>query len=338
MRVRILALSLLTCASLAQTAEAQAYFGSVQVAGRTSEITWDPAHAAQLSRDSLLIVEPGALVRSAALPLRALQLYDITATMRRGPGSQLEFAVVYVDQHGKEQRWLPSWQAPTAVRPAGTPLAPRSATYLQSLVLPLGARRVHLELKLERSQERQLARYASWELTQLEFVERRAVACCEHTGPNLLVGGDLETPVQAGLPIGWSAWNPGPKNRIELVTSAREPEAKHMLRFHAGVGTLLASTPELDVTRGTAYRISLRARGEGDVQVVVQALVRNEPLPIRIGNLTTVVHTIASRTWVRVESVWFAEPPGIEAAQLVLAVTTRSQLEIDAIDFRPYVR
>jgi hypothetical protein len=338
MKLELIALSLLAFASLTRVAHAQSSFGSVQADGRTTEILWEPTNAARISRDSLLMLEPGTSIRSSVLPLRALKLYDIAAIMRRGPGTSVEFAVVYLDPTGKEQRWMPAWQAPSMTRPAGTPLAPRASPYLQGFVLPAGASRARVELRIERSHERRVAPYSSWEFTRLDFVERQAVACCDRTGADLLVGGDMETPLQAGLPIGWSQWNEQPNNRIERVELPREPERKHVLRFKAGTGSLLASTLDVRVTRGTAYRVSLRARGKGDVQVVVHALMRDAPVPIRIGNALTVVHTVASTNWTQTESVWFAESPGVQAAQLVLAVTARSDLEIDAIELRPYVR
>jgi len=276
---------------------------------------------------------PGS-ARSAQLPLSPLQLYEVSATMARGPGSALRFAITYVDARGKPQEWYPTWQLPAAVRSSAQPLSPRAQAYVQGFVLPPGASQARLLLRLDPAQQPQLARYSRWELTALRIEALQSVRCCQRLGADRVPAGDFEGPPEDGMPLGWQQPGRTPDDRLQLVTS-NDPARGHVLQA-AGRGKYLASSAQVPVTRGQAYRLSLQARGRGQIQLVVHALSRELPMQQRVTNGRT-PHSFDLQTsqWTELSAIWFAEEAHIAAAQPVIVLLPQTELEVDAIELRP---
>lgn len=331
------ALQLIICSILAACggahADAPASFGRIDA----QSIQWQELTHAALSGASLTLTRPPAVARSAELPLRPLTLYDVSASMARGPGSGLRFELTWQDAQDKPHTWSPVWQLPGAPHPIDLPLSPRAQHYVQGLVLPPGASRPQLLLRLDASPLPQLVRYSRWELQQLQFVARGAVRCCERQGDDRLARGDLEGPLADALPLGWQQWGAGPDNRLELVDLKDEPARQHVLRLAPGKRALLAASVPVPVERGRAYRVSLLARGSGEVSLHVIAASREPPLAVRVGNAGTQsdfeVHT---RGWTELHAPWFAEAVHVASARVVIALLARDTLEIDGIELRPY--
>lgn len=310
-----------------------AVFGVVRNGTQSADMRWEPAGAAVVTRDSLLLTTPRSVLRSKALPLRPGHLYAIEATIRRGPGTHDRFSLVFTDASGRQQSWSPVWQFPTSTRPNWVPLSPYPQRYVQSFIVPSDMLEAHFEIALEPSKP-QLAALSALEMTRLELAEQQSVAMNGEPGPNRLLGGDMETVAANGLPAGWRQSQPGASN-VQLVEIGGAPSGDHVLRVTAGTQALL-SAPEVSVTRATAWRISLWARGRGHLQIMAQSLSNDRPVPRRIDDPQAGTFTLDARTWQQRDQRWFAEAPAIRSAEVMLIVTAVSDVELDSVEFRPY--
>jgi len=327
----------LLCAALSSAQDASAaLFGSVQRGESHHAIEWSGASEPDITPAALRLTRPGQVVRSQVLPLRELHLYEIRATMRRLPGTREQFAIVYTDSQGRERRWRPVWQFPESARVDWLPLSAASEAYVQGFVLPPGARAVHLELRIDAAQPSGLGEFL-WELTRLELRENAKVACCNRLGPDRLAGGNLELGEQGGLPIGWTRWGAREDKHIELALLS-DPARQHVLRVTAGGHALFASVTEVPVTRGSAWQISMWARGKGHVALFAHPLRGLSPQLVRVGFPQSTEYAIDSRDFRRLTALWFAEAPGIEAAQVAISVTAQTDVEIDSIELRAHER
>jgi hypothetical protein len=326
MKAGLCALVLLVCSRVS----AQSAFGSVEAA----PIAWEAPADVELSSERLRLTQPGTSIRSAVLPLQPLQLYRISSKMARGPGSATRFAITYLDASGKQTEWTPSWQFKSSAHPSWLPLSPHSVPYAQGFVLPLGATQPRLQLKLEAA-DKALARYHHWTVTQLRIEPTSKVLCCEKLGPDLLLGGDFELAPRDGMPGGWAP----PPQRPELVDSA-DPARKHVLRFKAGTITYLFSSYVVPVKRSSAYRAAVSARGEGRIVLDVHSLDAARPTGLRVGNATSGAGTfdLNDRAWKQVSTLWLAEAPNVAAAQLLIIVNAKTDMELDAVELRAYER
>jgi hypothetical protein len=311
-----------------------AQFGSVQHGGDTSAIVWQDPSQVELTAHSLRFTRPEATLRSEPLPLAPLQHYRISTTMARGPGSTPRFAITYLDAHGTTNEWTPAWQHKNAPHANWLPLSPHTQRYVQGFVLPQGASQPRLVLRLDPSHEKALARYDHWTLSDLHIEAARPVTCCNRIGNNLLWNGDFESsePLQQ-----WSQAGATAENQVELIYLS-DASFKHVLRIRPGASAQLFSRYNAPVNSGHAYRLSLRVRGQGRVELDAHSLTRDKPVPLRVGNHTSHaghfdVHT---RAWQEVSTVWFAEAPNVTLADVVVAVTAHTALEIDAIELRPF--
>ncbi|MET0384722.1 MAG: hypothetical protein ABW321_02125, partial [Polyangiales bacterium] len=323
-------------------------FGSLQSGPTRQAIQWQPA-AAEITPQALRITQPGVSVRSSELPLVAGQLYDLTTTMRSGPGSRIDFAIAYTDAEGKAQTWRAVWQMPDAARPNWLPLPPRAQRYVQGFVLPRGAKHARLELSLAPAQDAALAKYEHWELTELTLTTRAAIPCCGRVGDNLLHGGDLAGTLTEGMPRGWSWLQRANTATIERVAAAlpthtgkNSPSAKPnaptpALRVRAGSDVLLAADP-VRVARGRAYHIALWVRGRGTLEVLAHPLSADRPQALRVGAPQAHDLPLTAAGWSHIERVWFAEAPHVAYAQLTLHVKAESDVELAAIELSPYTQ
>jgi hypothetical protein len=335
-------LMLVALLALCADANAQAAprFGTVTSGGHAQPITWELADGAEISERTLRLTRPGASTRSAELQLTPLRLYQLSASMARGPFSSARFSVTYVDARGQPQTWFPLWQFPNASRADGQPLSPHPQAYVQGFVLPLGASKPRAQLRLEGPDKPQLARYARWELSDLRFEDMQTVRCCERLGQDRLVGGDLELQSRA-FPVGWTQWSLTANNRLELVELRDDPTHKHVLRAKPGTIAVLAATIPVPVTRGSAWRIAAQVRGQGKVELFAISLDDALPVPVRVGNSGRAGFDVRDNKWTALSTVWFAEAANIAAAQVVVVLApeageTATVMEIDAIELRPF--
>lgn len=314
--------------------QALAQFGSVQHASDTSAIRWQDPSQVELTAEALRFTRPGATLRSEPLPLAPLQHYRIRTSMARGPGSIPRFAITYLDARGKPSEWTPAWQHKHAPHANWLPLSPHTQRYVQGFVLPQGASQPRLVLRLDTSKEKALARYDHWTLSELHIEAANQVTCCQRVGDNLLWNGDFESsePLKQ-----WSHPGATPEERVELLL-LDDAAFKHVLRIKPGASAQLFSRYNAPVISGRAYKLSLKARGQGRVALDAHSLTGNTPLPWRVGNHTNDaghfdVHT---RTWQELSTVWFAEAPNVALADVVVVITAQTALEIDAIELRPF--
>jgi hypothetical protein len=251
--------------------------------------------------------------------------------MARGPGSTPRFAITYLDAHGKPSEWTPAWQHKNAPHANWLPLSPHTQRYVQAFVLPQGASQPRLVLSLDRSHEDTLARYDHWTLSELRIEAAGPVTCCSRFGDNLLWNGDFE---ESSEPL--KQWSPA-GNQPELI-QLEDVAFKHVLRVRPGTSAQLFSRYSAPVVCGRAYRLSLKVRGQGRVELDAHSLTRDIPVPLRVGNHTSDaghfdVHTHA---WQEVSTVWFAEAPNVALANVVVTITAQTAMEIDAIELRPF--
>lgn len=303
-------------------------FGTLQEGARTIDIDWNVGASTWVDRASITL-EAGGRLSSTALSLRPLRLYEVRTTMRRDPGLQVRFQVVYVDEHGAERRWSAIWQSAHAGRPDWLPVAPLPQDYVQGFVMPLGASNARIELSADVPTNGVRVEGARWHLGKLALVASTSIACCEATGPNRLLGGDMETPARDDLPIGWAQWGAREMVQTDLLELS-DPAHHHVIRVKAGKGALLASTAEVPVAPGSAWRISFKARGHGTISSLAHPLGDG---PIRVGDPQLVPFQISSQTWQELDAVWFAEAPGTRLAQVLLQINAERDLEIDDVKF-----
>jgi len=316
-------------------AQAVPRFGTVSSGGRAQPIAWEPAAGAEVTERSLRLTRPGASARSAELQLTPLQLYQLSASMARGPFSSARFSITYVDARGQPQTWIPLWQSPGVSRAEGQPLSPHVQTYVQGFVFPLGASQARLQLRLDGPDKPQLTRYARWELHDLRLDSTQTVRCCERLGRNRLFGSDLELQTR-GFPTGWTQWSLDAKNRLDLIELRGDPARKHVLRAKPGTIAVLAATIPVPVTRGSAWRISAQVRGQGKVELFALSLDAELPVPVRVGNSGRAGFDVRDNSWTALSTIWFAEAANIAAAQVVAVLAPETTLEIDAIELRPF--
>lgn len=331
------ALWLVACSLALTTARSAADSGNLRSFGSVdgTPIVWEEPQNVELTNDALRLTRPGSVVRSQPLPLRPLQYYRINTRMARGPGSSPQFSIVYLDARGKTIEWLPSWQLKGSARPGWLPLSPGSQRYVQGFVLPLGAAQPRLQLRLGAS-DRGLEPYSRWEISELQLqATGKTLPRCEQLGEDRLLGGDFEGAPHDGLPAWWAQWLGKGHHRVETVAS--DATRKHVLCTKPSSRTLLASTYLVPVTPGSAYRVTLMARGHGRVELDVHSLSHDKPTALRVGNATrgTGGFEVNTDHWAQLSQVWFAEAPNIASAQVVIDINADRAVEIDAVELRP---
>lgn len=336
----LVCLQLMTAPAAAQSGTPTASsprFGSVLQAGSETSIRWEDASQAELSEKELRLTRTGASIRSEPLALIPLQLYRVGTTMARGPGSTPRFVISYLDAQGKTIEWLPAWQHKTSAHANWMPLSPHAQRYVQGFALPLGATQPQLVLRLDAG-DKGLARYSSWTLSELRIEALGKVPCCERVGDDLLLNGDFELGSSEGLPKHWVQWAPSPENRVELIELRDEPTRKHVLRFRPRTAAQLASRYLAPVAPGHAYRFSVMVRGQGRVELDIHSLTRDRPIPLRVGNHAPGAGSfdVDTNTWRELSMVWVAEAPNIAHANVVIAVSAQTTIELDTVELRPF--
>jgi hypothetical protein len=204
-------------------------------------------------------------------------------------------------------------------------------------VMPRGAAEPRIVLRLEPG-DKALARYSHWTLSELRIEALGKVACCERIGDDRLLNGDFELGASEGLPKHWVQWAPSPENRVELIELREEPARKHVLRFRPRTAAQLASRYLVPVATGNAYRLSLMVRGQGHVELDAHSLTNDRPIPLRVGNHARGAESfeVDTSNWRELSTVWVAEAPNITHANVVVAVSAQTTIEIDAVELRPF--
>ncbi|HET8933771.1 MAG TPA: hypothetical protein VFN67_10040, partial [Polyangiales bacterium] len=248
-------------------------------------------------------------------------------------------AISYLDADQKPLEWAPNWQLKRATHANWLPLSPRPQHYIQGFVLPLGATQPRLQLRLDKT-DKALGPASRWDLTELSIVEVSAAASCKRLSADRQLGGDFEGTPKDGLPAFWVQWSRGENNHVELIDT--QTPCQHVLRIQPGTQALVATTYLVPVTPGSAYQISVRARGRGRVALDAHSLSRDRPTPQRVGNSTFDAHGIntfevASDTWTQLSQVWFAEAPNVASTQVMIAVDALTAVEIDAVELHECV-
>lgn len=344
MRLTLMFLAVQLCASAsaaadggelaADSATQDRSFGRVQQAGGEHPIRWEPSPEVEFSQRTLRFSRAGSVLRSELLPLTPLVLYRVTAMIARGPGAVPRFAITYVDARGKTVEWVPNWQHKHATHANWLPLSPRAQRYVQGFVLPQGASEARLTLQLGVG-DKALAKYSHWTLRELRFDALAQVTCCERAGEDLLLNGAFDAASNDGLPQWWGQWGMSPENRVELRD---DPARKRVLRIKPATSVQLASRYLVPVTPGRAYKLSLLARGQGKIELDVHTLSRDRPTPLSVGNGTRGLDSFAVQAadWQLVSTVWFAEAPNAALANVVIAISAHSAVEIDSVELRPF--
>jgi hypothetical protein len=136
------------------------------------------------------------------------------------------------------------------------------------------------------------------------------------------------------MPAFWVQWSRGDHDRVELIDT--KTACKHALRIQPGTRVFVASSYLVPVTPGSAYQISVRARGHGRVDLDAHSLSRDRASPQRVGNSTRPLATfqVASDEWTPLEQLWFAEAPNVSSAQVMIIVEAQTEVEIDAVELR----
>jgi len=334
------ALSAILCIGLCVAAGVAADSGNARNFGTLQRVAirWRDNPQVELTANTLRLTRPGEAIRSEPLPLVPLQRYGISATIARGPGSNPRFMISYVDARGDTVEWMPAWQHPNSAHADWLPLSAHAQRYVQGFVLPPGASQPSLVLRLEAKTDKAPVRFLHWTLSDLRIEALGKVACCDRLGDNLLWSGDFEAATSDGQPKHWSQWSPTADNRVEVIELPGEPAHSHVLRIQAGSRVHLFSRYFAPVSSGRAYRISLQARGQGRVELDAHSMIRERPVPLRVGNRSEGVAPIAvhAQAWQELSTVWFAEAPNVAQAEVVLSISAESTMEIDTVELRPY--
>jgi len=330
-------LAICVCAAAVRGAEQPRTFGRIRAADDTvHSIAWQAAPGVSVTGGVLRFTTPGASIKSVALPLHPLRLYDMAVTMRRGPGTRIRFMTAFEDDKGTRGQRGPVWQCPERSRANWFPLSPYRQRYVQGLVLPPRTKRVWLELKMDGPEKPELTPYTGWDLFDLEFVERQAVPLGARPGVNHLPEGSMESMGAGNVPAGWGVWGQG-ADRLQVVEARapdRAPHGRHFLRVRPGRCILLAAR-NVPVKRGTAWRMSLWARGKGSMSMMAQLLDGRKPQPYRVGDAQGYNFTVDGAAWKQFDALWFAESPHVKNAQVVVVFCAEKGLDVDHVEFRP---
>ncbi len=299
--------------------------------GKAAPIEWQPTGltATDTGEALRLEVEPKAkgTADSAPLTLAPLRLYTITMTCRRGPGLGLLVWVRWVGAEGKAGARQMVWQLPDRWRINWFPLSPLRNTYAQRFCLPPGAREVYLQIALTGHPD---TGYNYFDLYELIIARGAEVPFGTRLGPNLLPVGDMETVADSGMALGWSFWGADPGAKV-LEKDAQDRPAhsgRRFLSFPAGKNCTLAGGIA-PVQSGRAYRLSLWARGTGDIGFGAQSLEETQGQRVDDAQVTH-VHVEAA-DWQEFSAIWFAAGLYTVSANPFMGIGPRTDLDLDDV-------
>lgn len=279
-----------------------------------------------------LEVEPKVAGSADSLPLALAPLhsYTLTMTCRRGPGLGLVVWVKWLEPGQKPGARHMVWQLPDRFRVNWFPLSAHKSTYVQRFCLPPGAAQVTLQIALTGHPD---AGYNYFELHDLTLSRGAEVPFGPHLGPNLCRGGDMEVATADGMALGWGFWGEPPDAKVREQDAQGRPAhgGRRFLAFPAGKhGILVDGT--IPIEPGRAYRVSLWARGKGDLGLGAHALEASQGQ--RVGDPQQVSLHVESHDWQEFSFVWFAEALYGANANLFMGVSPQSELDLDDVTFQ----
>ncbi|MHB9026332.1 MAG: carbohydrate binding domain-containing protein [Armatimonadota bacterium] len=269
----------------------------------------------------------------AQLPVQPQQLYHLSFTCRRGPGTTLGVAVSFLDAEKKPDFRGMVFQLPDAPRPNWWPLSPFRQEYVQQFILPPGAHNVLLQVTLTGHPE---AGYNYLELYGVKVSHRAPVPFGGSLGPNLLVVGDLEAKTPTGTPLGWGTWV-GTPEKMDILQKDDAGNSPHggngFLRVSPGKYFILVA-PNIPIEIGRAYRVTLWMRGKAEVGFGVQSLADTRPIQQRVGDAQQKGFRIDATNWTPYVYTWYAEALYTVDGQLFMGIHPQSEFHLDDITFQ----
>ena len=302
--------------------------------GKATAIPWTGT-GLQLSEpaDALHLEVPATgsgTADSAVLSLAPLRLYTLTMTGRRGPGVGLLVWVKWLEADKKPGQRLMVWQMPTRFRINWYPLSALKTTYAQRFCLPAGATQPTLQIALTGHPD---PGYNYFDLYDLTMTRGAEVPYGATLGPNLLPGGDMEAATEDGMALGWGFWGANPGAQVVEKDPQGRPahEGRHFLSFPAGKNCILVDG-DLPIQPGRAYRYSFWARGQGDLGVGVQSLEASQGQ--RVADAQQFPIHLDAADWQQYGYTWYAEALYTASANLFMGINTRSEVDLDDVEFQ----
>jgi hypothetical protein len=289
--------------------------------------------AAQAGGSLRLEVAPKARgTLEAKLPIQPLQLYLLSLTCRRGPGTEFSVAVNFLDSDNKPGARSMVFQLPDSSRPNWWPLSVFRQEYVQQFILPTGAHDPVLQVALRGHPD---AGFNYAELYDVKVTYRAPVPFGGNLGPNLLVAGAMEGATPEGAPLGWGTWV-GMPDKMDVITQDAQGNGPHggksFLRISPGKNFILVA-PTIPIELGRVYQISLWARGKADIGFGVQSL-DNSRISQRVGDAQQKGIHVEATNWKQYTFTWYAEALYAVDGQLFLGINPQSELHLDDITFQ----
>jgi hypothetical protein len=302
--------------------------------GKTAPIAWTATNLQVTSTADALHLEVPATgsgtANSAVLSLAPLRLYTITLTCRRGPGVDLQIWVKWLDAAKQPGQRQMVWQMPTRYRINWFPLSPLKTTYAQRFCLPDGATSPTLQIALTGHPD---PGYNYFDLCDLTMTRGAPVPYGSTLGPNLLPQGDMEVATEDGMALGWGFWGENPGAQVVEKDAQGRPahEGTHFLSIPAKKNCILADGT-VPIEPGRAYRYSFWARGQGDLSAGAQLL---EPTKgDRVGDAQQFPIHLDAPDWQQFSYTWYADALYATGANLFMGINTRSEVDLDDVEFQ----
>jgi hypothetical protein len=327
-------LLLLTAAAWAQDPGPVTRGTCLSAGGRGTPILWKaPNLKVTETADALrLEVEPKAsgAADSVPLPLDRLHLYTLTMTCRRGPGLGLVVWVKWLDADQKPGARQMIWQLPDHFRVNWWPLSAHKTTYTQRFCLPPGATQATLQIAMTGHPD---AGHNFFEVYDLTLAGGAEVPFGPNLGPNLCPGGDMETATADGMALGWGFWGTPPDAKVLEKDAQGRPAhgGRYFLAFQPGQNCILVDGT-IPIEQGRAYRVSLWARGKGDLGLGAHALEAREGQ--RVADPQQVALHVEAQDWQQFSLIWFAESLHAANANLFMGVNPQTELDLDDVAFQ----
>jgi hypothetical protein len=222
------------------------------------------------------------------------------------------------------------WQLPDRYRINWWPLSAHKNTYVQRFCLPAEATRVTLQIAVTGHPD---AGHNYFELCDMRLVRGAPVPFGSNLGENLCRGGDMEVATADGMALGWGFWGtPADAKVLEQDAQGRPAHGgRHFLAFPAGKSCILVDGA-IPIELGRAYRVTLWARGKGDIGLGAHALEAHEGQ--RVADPQQVGMHVDSQDWQRFSFVWFAESLYAANANLFMGINPQTELDLDDVTFQ----
>jgi hypothetical protein len=327
-------LLVLTAAAWAQGPAPATRGTCLSAEGHATPIQWKAQNLKVTETADALRLEVEPRLSGAAdsdpLALAPLHLYTLTMTCRRGPGLGLVVWVKWTDADQRPGARQMVWQLPDRFRINWWPLSAHKNTYAQRFCLPAGATQTALQIAVTGHPD---AGHNYFELYDLTLVRGAEVPFGPNLGPNLCPGGDMEAAIADGMALGWGFWGTPPDAKVLEKDAQGRPAhgGRHFLAFPADKSCILVDGT-VPIEQGRAYRVSLWARGKGDLGVGAQSLEAREGQ--RVADAQQVALHVDAQDWQPFSLVWFAEALYAANANLFMGINPQTELDLDDVTFQ----